>query len=96
MNRYLSPRRWFLGLTANWLHVFTGCVLVWIASNGVEATAQTCPWRPVAYAFAGVGISWKTAIIQAAVHATYGAVKYLHHSLPGDTPRHADGNEAMD
>ena len=86
VTRYLSPRAWLRGLVGTWLHVCTGCILTWITSNGIEATAQSCPWKLVALAFVGVGTTWKQAIIQAAVHATYSAVRYINAGTPSRPP----------
>lgn len=73
------------GLAYRWTHAFTGCVVTWVISNGVEVSAQSLPWAAVAEAFKGAGISWKGALIQAAVHATWNGIIYLNRSTGRET-----------
>jgi hypothetical protein len=81
-HRYLDARSWWAALSLSWLHIFTGCILVWITSNGIDATAQQCPLEWVREACAGTGTSWKSAIVQAAVHATYKVIVYINRNTP--------------
>ena len=88
-HRYLDFASWRAALYLSWLHVFTGCLLVWIVSNGVDATAAACPWVWVREAFAGTGVSWKGGAIQAAVHATYKVISYINQTTPSHPPFHS-------
>ena len=85
---YLSGRSWATGLARSWLHVACGALLTWIASNGVEASAQQCPVRSVAYAFAGVGLTWKQGLIQAAVHASVRVIRSIYEDTATRHPFH--------
>lgn len=66
------------GLAFRWTHAFTGGIVTWVVSNGVEASAHDLPWKAVADAFDGTGITWKAALVQAAVHACWNAVLYIN------------------
>ena len=81
-HRYLNPHSWWAALSLSYIHVLTGCLLVWITSNGIAATAQQCPFLWVREAFVDSGTPWRAAIVQALVHSTYKVVVYVNRNTP--------------
>ena len=66
------------GLAFRWTHAFTGGIVTWVVSNGIEASAHTLPWAGIADLFSNTGMSWKAALVQAFVHATWNAILYIN------------------
>jgi len=83
---YLRPAAWLESLAKHWLHVMTGCVIVWVTSNGVEASAASLPWPWIHDAFKDSGMSWKTMLVQGVVHWAWGMIRMVHENTPSRPP----------
>lgn len=68
---FLDWRSWLIGLYSNSVTPFALSISSWLGTNGVEGAFPKVEWLK------GVGMDWKTAIIQAAVLAFAGAMKYV-------------------
>lgn len=68
---FLDWRAWGLGLWSNTITPFALSITSWLGTNGVEGAFPAVGWLK------GVGMDWKTALLQAAVMAFVGAMKYV-------------------
>lgn len=83
--KYLDWRAWWLGLYSNSITAGATAITTWFSTNGVEGALGSIP--ALHNAVAGVGMGWKTALAQFAVHVVYAAAKYISDTKGMPTPQ---------
>ena len=83
---YFDLRLWWRGLYLKWIHVFSACMATWVSSNGIEATTDKIDLPGLHDAMSGIGMSYKAAILQAVLHATYEGFRYVQRTTESAPP----------
>lgn len=87
MNRarpYARMTGWIAGAWLHWKFILAAAIVNLVTTNGLEATMSTAPWEWLREAFAGSGISWKSAMIQAIVQAVYSGAMHISETQDPD------------
>jgi hypothetical protein len=74
---YCETQSWLAGAWQKWKVIIAAAFVNLVVTNGLEATMHSAPWAWLSSAFAGTGITWKAALVQAVVHAIYSGASHI-------------------
>ena len=84
---YCEVAPWVAGVWQKWKVILAAAFVNLVATNGLEATMHSSPWPWLAAAFAGAGITWKSAFLQAVIHAIYSGATHIAQGTRHPFPR---------